>query len=254
MLGQEQLRVGQAARDRARSQAPDRPEQLQQGLLLRERLLPELRVGAWRRGPQGQAPAVDGRAGRSVRVVAAARDAASQRALRHPGHRHRRHGRDHRRRPDRHGGPSRGQGLHRARLHRARAEERRGDEPRPPGAQARGAARRAHRRRRRQPGAGLRHGRGRRTSRAVAYRAGRHQGRDQRPYPAGRGVRDERRHGPGRRSHDEDDPRRGRRGGHHLRRRYRPCHGDPGRFRSPPTSSCWAMPGRRDWCRCRSRP
>ena len=35
LLGEEQLRVGEAARDRARPQAPDRPEQLQQGLLLR---------------------------------------------------------------------------------------------------------------------------------------------------------------------------------------------------------------------------
>ena len=68
LLRQEQLRVGEAARDRARPQAPDRPEQLQQGLLLRERLLPELRVGAWRHAGQGQAPAAEGRAGRSLRL------------------------------------------------------------------------------------------------------------------------------------------------------------------------------------------
>ena len=86
-----QLRVGQAARDRARPQARDRPDQLQQGLLLPERLLPELRDGAWRHARQGQAPAAQGRAGRSVRRAADADPAAARRGLRHPGHRHRRH-------------------------------------------------------------------------------------------------------------------------------------------------------------------
>ena len=56
LLRQEQLRVGEAARDRARPQAPDRPEQLQQGLLLRERLLPELRLGAWRHARKARRP------------------------------------------------------------------------------------------------------------------------------------------------------------------------------------------------------
>ena len=242
----------QAARDRARPQAPDRPEQLQQGLLLRERLLPELRVGAWRRRAQGQAPAAEAGPGRPLRRAADADPAAAERGLRHPGHRHRRHRRDHRRRADRHGGPSRGQGLHGARLHRPRAEERRGHEPRAAGAQARGPARRAHRRRRRQPGAGLRHGRGRLTGGAVAHRAGRHQGRHQRLHAAGRGLRPERRHGSRRRSDDEVDPRRRGRGGD---RPSSTAPASPRRswaIRSPPTSSCWAMPGRRAWCRCRS--
>ena len=230
LLRQEQLRVGEAARDRARPQAPDRPEQLQQGLLLRERLLPELRVGAWRRRPQGHTPAAQGRAGRSLRRAADAHPAAALRGLRHPGHRHRRHRRDHRRRADRHGGPSRRQGLHRARLHGPCPEERRRDEPCAPRAEARGPARRAHRRRRRQPGAGLRHGRGRLAGRAVAHRAGRHQGRHQRPRPAGGGVRHERRHGSRRRGDDEVDPRCRGRGGRLLRRRHGPRHGDPGRF------------------------
>ena len=53
-------------------------------------------------------------------VAADADPAAAERGLRHPGDRHRRHRRDHRRRADRHGGPSRRQGLHRARLHRPR--------------------------------------------------------------------------------------------------------------------------------------
>src|SRR4030095_12823263 len=45
LLGAEQLPVGRAGRDRVRPQAPDQPEHLQQGLLLREGLLPELRDG-----------------------------------------------------------------------------------------------------------------------------------------------------------------------------------------------------------------
>ena len=180
--------------------------------------------------------------------------AAALRGLRHPGHRHRRHRRDHRRRADRHGGPSRRQGLHRARLHGPCAEERRGDEPCAPRAEARGPACRAHRRRRRQPGAGLRHGRGRLAGRAVARRAGRHQGGHQRPRPAGGGVRHERRHGSRRRGDDEVDPRCRGRGG---RPRSSTARASPRRswaIRSPPTSSCWAMPGRRACCRCRSRP
>jgi indolepyruvate ferredoxin oxidoreductase len=42
-FGEVELRVGAAARDRVRPQARDRPVELQQGLLLREGLLPELR-------------------------------------------------------------------------------------------------------------------------------------------------------------------------------------------------------------------
>ena len=141
--------------------------QLQQGLLLRQRLLPELRDGAWRHAGKAEAPGGRCRPG-SFAALPLPTGARARRALRHPGHRHRRHRRHHRRRADRHGGPSRGQGLHRARLHRAGAEERRGDEPCAARRQARGPARRAHRRRRRQPGAGLRHGRGGLARRAVA--------------------------------------------------------------------------------------
>ena len=43
LLGAEQLRRGAAAGDAARAQAQDRPERLQQGLFLRQGLLPELR-------------------------------------------------------------------------------------------------------------------------------------------------------------------------------------------------------------------
>ena len=43
-----QLRLGAAAGDRVRPQAPDRPVELQQGLFLRRGFLPELRHRAWR--------------------------------------------------------------------------------------------------------------------------------------------------------------------------------------------------------------
>ena len=51
LLGAVELPVGRAGRDRVRAQAPHQPEHLQQGLLLREGLLPELRHG---RGRQAQ--------------------------------------------------------------------------------------------------------------------------------------------------------------------------------------------------------
>ena len=49
-----QLPVGDAGRDRVRHQARDRPVVLQQGLLLPQRLLPELRDGRRRQAAQGQ--------------------------------------------------------------------------------------------------------------------------------------------------------------------------------------------------------
>ena len=199
-------------------------------------------------------PQLEGRAATIRSPTADADRAAARRGLRHPGHRHRRHRRDHRRRADRHGGPSRRQGLHRARLHRPGAEERRGDEPCPARAQARGPARRAHRRRRRQPGARLRHGRGRLAGGAVAHRARRHPGGDQRLHARrSRPSCIERRHGSRRRGHDAVDPRRR---GRRSRRRSSTAPGSPPRSSatpSPPTSSCWASPGRRAWSRCRSR-
>ena len=84
----------------------DRPVDLQQGLLLPRRLLPELRHGAWRHAAK-RAKTARGRCRRAVRRPAAAPFAAARRALQHPGHRHRRHRRDHHRRAARHGRPSR---------------------------------------------------------------------------------------------------------------------------------------------------
>ena len=63
----------------------------------------------------------------------------------------------------------------------------------------------------------------------------------------------ERRHGSRRRGDDEVDPRRRGRRGRVLRRRHRASPRRSWAIPSPPTSSCWAMPGRRAWCRCRSR-
>ena len=51
---QVQLRVGGAGRDRVRPQARDRPVELQQGLFLRQGLLPELRHRGGRAAAQGQ--------------------------------------------------------------------------------------------------------------------------------------------------------------------------------------------------------
>ena len=60
LLGEIELRLGQAARDRVRPQAHHRPVELQQGLLLPQGLLPELRHRPWR--PAAPARSRDGRA------------------------------------------------------------------------------------------------------------------------------------------------------------------------------------------------
>ena len=69
---QVELRVGRAGRDRVRPQAHDRPELVQQGLFLRERLLPELRHR--RRRQPAQAEEGEGR-----RLPHAARSACCRR-------------------------------------------------------------------------------------------------------------------------------------------------------------------------------
>ena len=69
---------------------------------------------------------------------------------------------------------------------------------------------------------------------------------------AGRGLRDERRHGSRRRGDDEVDPRRRGRRRHDLRRRHRPRHGDPGRFdRHQPLHAGLCL-AEGPACRCRS--
>ena len=75
LLAGVELRLGAAAGDRTRPQAPHRPVQLQQGLFLRRGLLPELRHRAWRQAAQGRP-----HRGRSVGAV---RRSAAARARRH---------------------------------------------------------------------------------------------------------------------------------------------------------------------------
>ena len=85
-----ELRLGAAGRDRVRPQAQDRPVELQQGLLLREGLLPVLRHGAWRQDPKArrsprprdgrrdvQAAARSGDPGRSTRTSASSSRASA---------------------------------------------------------------------------------------------------------------------------------------------------------------------------------
>ena len=90
----QQLRGDPARRDRARPQAPHRPVRLQQGLQLPQGLLPELRHRQGRQAAQGLRPRR-----RAVPRPARARAPDARRPLRHPGHRRRRHRRDHRSRP-----------------------------------------------------------------------------------------------------------------------------------------------------------
>ena len=118
---QVELPLGRAARDRVRPQAHDQPVLVQQGLLLPEGLLPELRHG------RGRALRKEGAAGswKSDSRCPSPRPQRSA-AVRNPGHRHRRHRRHHHRPDHRHGGAPRRQGRDRARHVGARAEVRRG--------------------------------------------------------------------------------------------------------------------------------
>ena len=125
-----QLRVGRS-RSKLNSGASASIDQsnVQQGLLLRQRLLPELRDRAWR---HAEAPeTVVGGCRPIIRRPAAALASPARRPLQRPRHRHRRHRRRHDRRAARHGRPSRRPRLLGARRHRPRAKERRGDEPCP---------------------------------------------------------------------------------------------------------------------------
>ena len=121
------LRQRAAQGHRVRAQARDRPVELQQGLFLRRRLLPQLRHRARRRAAQGQESERGGPARGSSRARVQDRPGA---ALEHPHHRRRRYRRRHDRRPARHGRPPRGPRRDRARPDRPRAEGRRGDHAR----------------------------------------------------------------------------------------------------------------------------
>jgi indolepyruvate ferredoxin oxidoreductase len=163
--GQKSFCVSRAAEGhRIRPQARDRPEQLQQGLQLRRRLLPQLRHRARRQAAQGQEGECRGQAGILPAPTVPQRPVA---AMEHPDHRRRRHRRGHHRRAARHGRPPGRQGRERARPDRPGAEGRRGHHPHPHRQVAGRHPRRAHRRRRGRPGAGLRHGGGQRLLGAV---------------------------------------------------------------------------------------
>jgi indolepyruvate ferredoxin oxidoreductase len=111
LLGAVELRRRAAARDRARPQARDRPVDVQQGLLVRQGLLPELRRHR-RRPAQEAAGRARGAGGgallRRRRQAALAGTARVDRPVRPARHRRRRHRRRHRRRADRDGGAPRG--------------------------------------------------------------------------------------------------------------------------------------------------
>ena len=148
-----QLPLGGAAGDRVRPQAGHRPVRLQQGFLLHQGLLPELRAG------EGRAPArgrLLGRRGAADRRVAGARTPLVYRALRHPAGRRRRHRDRHFGCAARHGGAARRQGGHGARQGGACPEVRRRHQPYPHRGAAGGPARGADRHRRRAAAAGRR--------------------------------------------------------------------------------------------------
>ena len=158
LLGAVQLPERDAGRDRIRPQARHRPVELQQGFLLREGILPQLRDRRGRRIAQaGEAGRRRQRSRRCpLRHAAGARASRAGRPIRDPGDRHRRHRRRHHRCAGRYGGASGGQGLFRARSGRPCAEGRCGGQPSAHRQDAGRHQRRAHRRRRRRPGAGLR--------------------------------------------------------------------------------------------------
>ena len=159
----------------ARPQAQDRPVELQQGLLLRQGLLPELRRRASAASCARSAPARwPGR--RAARFAAPRRRAAAagaarvDRPVRPAGHRRRRHRRGHRRRADRDGRAPRRQAA--SVLDFMGFAQKGGSvlSLRAPGRRPGGAEPGAHRRPAGRRGAGLRHRR-RRVARCAADRA-----------------------------------------------------------------------------------
>jgi indolepyruvate ferredoxin oxidoreductase len=111
-----------AAGNRVRPQARHRPVRLQQGLFLREGLLPQLRFGARRTGAQGARRGCRQQWRRRIRRLASADFCVDGAALRHRHHRCRWHGRGDARRTHRHGRPHRRQGRYRTRHDRPGAE------------------------------------------------------------------------------------------------------------------------------------
>ena len=129
LLGAEQLPVRGAGGNRVRPQAAHQPEHLQQGLFLRQGLLPELRHRRRRAAEEAE----EGTARRPVRAAAAARAhaAAGREGLGHRRRRRRRHRRHHHRPAAGHGRAPGRQGRGHAGRRRPGAEGRRHLEPRP---------------------------------------------------------------------------------------------------------------------------
>ncbi len=203
-------------------QAQDRPEQLQQGLFLRQGLLPELRRRARRptaqEGRRTRAPAAK-RFERRVAALPLPAPHRLDRPVRPAGHRRRRHRRGDGRRGDRDGRAPGGQERQRARLHGLRAEGRLGAVVRALGRPARAPEPGAHRHAAGRRDPRLRPG-GRRLARGAADRAPRpHARAGQRARGAGGRVAEEPRCQPaGRRAARQAALRRRRRARRDLRR------------------------------------
>ena len=131
-----ELRVHPAAGDPAGPQTHHRPKLVQQGLLVREGVLPQLRHGRGRRAAQA-----GGAAGGAATGSARAGPTRAGTGMEHRRDRRGRHGRGHDRRADGHRRPPRRQGRRRAGHGRAGAERRRGDVARTAGGHPCGAAR-----------------------------------------------------------------------------------------------------------------
>ena len=121
-----ELRVDPAEGNRIRPQAHHRPVVLQQGLLVHQGLLPELRHRRRRHAEEIEDRRRQEERRRRLRRAAGADAAIGRAAVQHPDQRHRRHRRDYRRRADGHGRPPRKQGRVGAGHDRHVAEKRLG--------------------------------------------------------------------------------------------------------------------------------
>ena len=148
-----------AAGDRARHQARHRPVGVQQGFLLPQRLLPELRHGARRQGEEGRASRVgDSGIASMLASLPEPKLPVARPALHHAGDGRRRHGRRDALGRARPGGAPRRQGLRRHRHDGPGAEGRRGRLPHARRQVGRPDPRHPRRRGRRRPRARLRPG------------------------------------------------------------------------------------------------
>lgn len=109
LLREVELRVGETPGNRTRPQTRHRSIELQQGFLLRRRLLSEFRDGPRWRPAQGLE--IERVGARSVWRPSDAGRETALRTLQHANDRHWRHRRDHGGRAARHGGPPRGKGC-----------------------------------------------------------------------------------------------------------------------------------------------